>query len=72
MNIGTGRGISVNELWRVLAIVAQSDLAPTYGPARAGDLEASRLDSSLAETALGWRAKTSLREGLGRTIAPRV
>jgi UDP-glucose 4-epimerase len=68
MNIGTGRSVSVNELWRLLADTAQSDLAPIYGPRREGDLQASRLDSSLAETVLGWRAKTPLREGLEQII----
>jgi UDP-glucose 4-epimerase len=72
MNIGTGVDISINELWRDLAEVAQSNLSPSYGPKREGDLQASRLDSSLAETVLAWRAKTSLREGLGQIIGPRT
>jgi UDP-glucose 4-epimerase len=70
VNIGTGRSVSVNELWRLLAETAQSDLAPIYGPRREGDLRASRLDSSLAETVLGWHAKTPLREGLEQIIGP--
>ena len=72
MNIGTGLGTSVNQLWRDLADAARSDLAPSYGPKREGDLQASRLDSSLAETVLGWRGKTSLREGLDQIIGPRT
>jgi UDP-glucose 4-epimerase len=70
LNIGTGRGVSVNELWRYLADAAQSDLTPIYGPRREGDLQASRLDSSLANATLGWSAKTSLQEGLGQIVGP--
>jgi UDP-glucose 4-epimerase len=69
MNIGTGQGVSINDLWRDLADAARSDLVPKSGPPRAGDLQASRLDSSLAATLLGWRATTALRDGLALTIA---
>jgi UDP-glucose 4-epimerase len=72
LNIGTGRSVSVNELWRSLADAAQSDLAPIYAPRREGDLQASRLDSALAKTTLGWSAKTSLREGLERIVNPQI
>jgi UDP-glucose 4-epimerase len=72
LNIGTGRSVSVNELWRYLADAAQSELEPVYGPRREGDLLASRLDPSLASTILGWSAKTSLREGLEQTVGPRT
>ena len=64
LNIGTGHGVSVNELWRELANTARSDLAPIYAPRREGDLQASRLDSTLAKSVLGWSATTSLRAGL--------
>jgi UDP-glucose 4-epimerase len=70
MNIGTGLGISINQLWRDLAVVARSDRLPIYGPRRLGDLQASRLDSSLAETILGWRATTPLRAGLDQLVGP--
>jgi UDP-glucose 4-epimerase len=72
LNIGTGRSVSVNELWSSLAEAAHSDLEPIYGPRRAGDLQASRLDSSLAKTTLGWSAKTSLREGLEQIVRRRT
>jgi len=72
LNIGTGRSHSVNELWRSLANAAQSNLEPIYGPRREGDLQASRLDSSLANTMLGWSAKTSLQEGLEQVVGPRT
>jgi nucleoside-diphosphate-sugar epimerase len=62
----------VNELWRHLADAAKSDLAPIYGPRRQGDLQASRLDSSLATAMLGWSAKTPLREGLEQIVGPRT
>jgi UDP-glucose 4-epimerase len=70
LNIGTGRSVSVNELWRYLAEAAKSDLEPIYGPRREGDLLASRLDPALADRTLGWRANTSLREGLQQIVGP--
>jgi UDP-glucose 4-epimerase len=70
LNIGTGHGVSVNELWRELADAARSDLAPIYAPRREGDLQASRLDSTLARSVLGWSATTSLRAGLEQLLGP--
>jgi UDP-glucose 4-epimerase len=71
LNIGTGQSVSVNELWRHLAVAAQSDLAPIYEAPREGDLRASRLDASRANAALGWSAKTSLQKGLEQIVGTR-
>jgi UDP-glucose 4-epimerase len=71
MNVGTGRGVSINELWRELAAAADSDLTASFGPRREGDLQASRLDASLAEAVLGWKATTTLRDGLAKVVRPR-
>jgi UDP-glucose 4-epimerase len=67
MNIGTGRGTSVNALWRALAAIAQPGVGPYHEPARAGDILRSVLDPSRARAVLGWQPEVSLEDGLRRT-----
>jgi UDP-glucose 4-epimerase len=67
VNIGTGRGTSVNALWRALAAVAQPGVGPYHEPARAGDVLHSVLDPSRAKTVLGWQPEIGLEDGLRRT-----
>ncbi|HLG68578.1 MAG TPA: NAD-dependent epimerase/dehydratase family protein [Acidimicrobiales bacterium] len=62
-NIGTGRETSVNELYAVMAAQAGVDRAPTYAPARPGELLRSSLDVGRAEIHLGWRPWTDLADG---------
>ncbi|MGB9887532.1 MAG: NAD-dependent epimerase/dehydratase family protein [Moorellales bacterium] len=67
-NIGTGRGTSVNELFRLLQQVAGYAGAAHYAPARAGELERIYLDCSKAGRELGWQPRVGLTEGLKRTL----
>jgi UDP-glucose 4-epimerase len=66
-NVGTGRETSVNALWEACRRVAGVGAEATHAPARPGDLRRSVLDVSRAERELGWRAATSLEDGLRRT-----
>jgi UDP-glucose 4-epimerase len=66
-NVGTGVETSVVELLDACKRVAGVDVQPEFAPARAGELERSVLDPSLAERELGWRAERSLAEGLALT-----
>ncbi len=66
-NVGTGIATSVNELWRLCARAAGAAGDPEYGDARQGELRRSVLDSSRAQSELGWHAGTSLDEGLRAT-----
>jgi UDP-glucose 4-epimerase len=69
INVGTGRETSVLDLLAVLGeLVPDAELDPEFAPARLGEIERSVLDVSLAERTLGWRAGTSLRDGLERTL----
>ena len=68
-NVGTGEETTVLALHRACAEVTGRDAEPQFAPARLGDVSRSVLDVSLAEQELGWRAGTSLAEGLGRTLA---
>jgi len=67
VNIGTGRGTTVNALWSALAAVAQPGAGPYHEPARAGDILRSVLDPTRARTVLGWQPEVELEDGLRRT-----
>ncbi len=68
-NIGTGRETSVAELHEACRRVAGSEAEPRFEPPRLGDALRSVLDVSRAERELGWRASTSLADGLQATWA---
>ena len=67
-NVGTGRGTSVNDIYRVLAEAAKVDTPAEHGPPRAGDVRHSSLDVGRAAMQLGWQAWTSLETGLAATL----
>ena len=66
-NVGTGRATSVVDLLEACMRVSGIELEPVFDPPRAGELQRSVLDASLAASELGWRAATSLDEGLAKT-----
>jgi UDP-glucose 4-epimerase len=66
-NVGTGVETTVNELHRLCAATAGVEREPRHVAARAGDARRSLLDSAAAERELGWRARTSLADGLRTT-----
>jgi len=67
-NIGSGRGTSVNELYRrISSLVGADDIEPRRGPKRPGDVRRIFLDTSKAAEELGWRPAVSLEEGLRLT-----
>jgi UDP-glucose 4-epimerase len=68
LNIGTGVETSVNDLYATIATIAGSSARPRHGPAREGEVRRSALDSSRAELHLGWRAWTSLGEGVAAVL----
>ena len=69
LNIGTGRETSVNQIVAELRAAIGREFKVEHGPAKAGEQRRSVLDPRLAEARLGWRASTSLPEGLRRTVA---
>jgi len=68
LNIGTGRGTTVNELFKMLKSITGYSDEPEYAPPRKGDVRKSILDCSKAKEILGWEPKVSLEEGLRRTV----
>jgi UDP-glucose 4-epimerase len=69
MNLGTGVGISVNDIVRELNQVLGTTIEPIYEPPRAGEVRRIYLDASRARRVLGWSPQVSFAEGLRITVA---
>jgi GDP-L-fucose synthase len=69
LNIGTGVELSIRELAETIAELTGFEGEIVWDESMPNGQPRRRLDTSRAEAALGWRASTSLREGLERTIA---
>ena len=68
-NIGSGVETSLNELAEVLLGVMGSDLVPEHRPEQRSSTVLRRLaDTRLAEERLGFKAETSLSEGLQQLV----
>jgi UDP-glucose 4-epimerase len=67
-NVASGDATSIAELHRICAQATGDGQAVRFGPARDGDVVRSVLDPVLAGEALGWRAATTLDDGLRRTL----
>ena len=63
LNVSTGAETSLAQLVETLG-VKRAD-----GPSRLGEIRRSSLDPALAAERLGWRARTTLADGLERTLA---
>ena len=68
-NIGTGTGTSVNTIYRTLREQIGSDITPSYGPPRIGDVRRIFLDCSFVKRQIGWQVKKTFSEGIENTIA---
>jgi UDP-arabinose 4-epimerase len=62
LNLGTGRGHSVNEVMTAIEGVTGKAVRKQFGPRRPGDPPALVADPRRAEAVLGWKAKRSLTE----------
>jgi UDP-glucose 4-epimerase len=69
VNVGTGIATTVLELYDVCRSVTGSDADPVHEAARPGELGRSVLSGARAEQVLGFRAETSLAEGVAATWA---
>jgi UDP-glucose 4-epimerase len=66
--IATGKGTSVNALYRQLTQIAGHEVEIVRAPKRPGDIYLTYFDCAKAERELGWRAETGLDEGMRQTI----
>ena len=68
LNIGTGTETSIQHLYKEMALAVGINDEPEKGTERAGEIERSSLDPSLAEKILGWKPQTSLKDGVHSTL----
>lgn len=67
--IATGKGTSVNALFRGLVAEIGHEVPVVAAPKRPGDIYLSYFDCRKALDQLGWQAEVSLEQGLRRTVA---
>ncbi|HLN46702.1 MAG TPA: NAD-dependent epimerase/dehydratase family protein [Magnetospirillaceae bacterium] len=68
MNIGNGVGTSVNELHRLIALAAGSDVEVEHAPKRAGDIRTCVFAIEKAKSVLRWQPMIALPDGIKRTV----
>jgi UDP-glucose 4-epimerase len=66
--IGTGRGASVNELYRALEKITGYTPEIIHAPKRPGDIYLAYFDCSKAARVLGWQPGATLEEGIAKTV----
>ena len=67
-HISTGVPVTVNDLFRKLALLTEYTLEPRRGPQRKGDVYRIALDNARAKEQLGWEPRILLEEGLRLTV----
>jgi UDP-glucose 4-epimerase len=68
LNLGWGRPISVNHIFRTLQEILDFGGEARHEPKRAGEVEQITLAAGRAERVLGWRPQVPFEEGLARTV----
>ena len=69
VNLGWGKGISVNDIVRSLKTILDFKGDAIYADARPGEVQRIYLDASRAKAVLGWTPQVTFEEGLKRTVA---
>jgi len=67
-HISTGVPVTVNDLFRKLALLTEYKLEPRRGPQRKGDVYRIALENTRAKEQLGWEPRILLEEGLRLTV----
>jgi UDP-N-acetylglucosamine 4-epimerase len=67
-NVAVGERVTVNELFKTIAGLINSDLKPVYRDSRPGDVKDSLADISAAKKYLGYEPTIRLKEGLALTL----
>lgn len=68
VNLGTGIGTSVNDIFRELKSILGFAGEPVYEAARPGEVQRIYLDARRAREVLGWTPRTRFRDGLVETV----
>ena len=67
-HISSGVPVTVNDLFRKLALLTEYKLEPRRGPQRKGDVYRIALENTRAKEQLGWEPRILLEEGLRLTV----
>jgi UDP-N-acetylglucosamine/UDP-N-acetyl-alpha-D-glucosaminouronate 4-epimerase len=67
-NIATGYPTTLDQLLRTVVLSAGIEVDPVFGPPRPADIPHSYADIGVAGRALGYAPRTSLADGIARTI----
>ena len=68
VNLGWGRGVSVNDIVRILSGLLGVTEPPIYADARPGEVQKIYLDAARAKAVLGWEPQVAFEEGLAKTL----
>jgi len=68
LNIGSGRGASVNEIFRIIKRATGFDGEAIYAPARKGEVYKIYISADKARKVIGWLPKVSFEDGLKRLV----
>ena len=68
MNISTGKGDTINELFNILKEISEFESKPNYENPRKGDILKSYLDNTKAKETLNWKPTTDFKDGLKKTF----
>lgn len=68
LNLGSGKGTSVRELFDILKELTGYAGEPRLEPLRPGEVEKVYITGARAREALGWKPEVRLRDGLARTV----
>ncbi len=67
-HVSTGSLVTINDLYRKLAVLTGYKQPPSHGPRRKGDVYRISLDNTKAHRDLGWEPRVELEEGLSLTV----
>jgi len=67
-NVGTGRRVTLLELYQIMSRILGSETLPVFSASRAGDVRDSLADISKARSELGYEVLVGLEEGLERML----
>ncbi|MFA6132011.1 MAG: NAD-dependent epimerase/dehydratase family protein [Patescibacteria group bacterium] len=67
-NLGTGKEVNINQIFRKLKKITNSDLPERHGPPGPGEVFRSALDSRKAAKELAWRPQVRIDDGLQKTV----
>ena len=68
INIGSGVGTSIINIFKILSEIIKFKWEPLFGPAKPGEVESLYLDIVKAKKELKWEPKFSLEKGLKLTV----